>query len=56
MFWHGSSICEPQFFIEKAYSRISESLFITACSMDDHDEEKKTEQIYLYAAVNLKRK
>jgi len=27
-------------------------MFITACSMHDHDEEKR---IYLYTAVNLKR-
>jgi len=33
--------------------RVSESLFITT-SMDDHDEENKTE--HLYAAVNPKRK
>jgi len=33
--------------------RISESMFITTCSMDDHDEEKR---IYLYTAVNLKQK
>jgi len=25
-------------------TRISESLFITACSMDDHNEEKRTQQ------------
>jgi len=36
--------------------RISESMFITACSIDIHDEKKIREQnrIYLYAAVNLK--
>ena len=33
--------------------RISEYMFITACSMHDHDEEKRREQ--MCAAVNLKR-
>jgi len=30
----------------------SESIFVTACSVDDHNEKNR---IYLYTAVNLKR-
>ena len=35
--------------------RISEAIFITACSMHDHDEENRTEFICTHAAVTLKR-
>ena len=34
-------------------SRISESMFITACSMDDPTTTNRKNIIYLYAAVNL---
>jgi len=37
------------------YRFISEAIFITACSMDEHDKKKKTEHNLFVAAVNLKR-
>jgi len=44
----------PPYSLTHPLSRISESMFITACSIDDHDNEKRTEQ--LYAAVNMEQK
>jgi len=44
----------PPYSLTHPPSRISESMFITACSIDDHDNEKRTEQ--LYAALNMEQK
>jgi len=35
---------------------ISESMFITACSMDDHNKGTEQNRFYQYTAVNLKPK
>ena len=45
----------PRYSLSHRRGRISESMFITACSMHDHNETKKKNKFYFYAAVNLKR-